>query len=350
MQTELLNSNFQNFQDLRLSTLSGKLSNKKAIYLDTNFWIKLRQCHSSSNKKAVELLDLLRYLVKANKIFCPLSWSLFEELMKQEDASSRSATAIIMDELSAGVSLPDDQNIIKLQLRSLLALVPGLRVVPGHTWQKVAFLASDWCNQFNTLQTDELKGSFYDYLEGLPLSELIDKIDQSIWAKFNDPNLSHFLNCENAKHVHENTSYVKTYRSEVRGFASLIEPYVREELIRLANLNGVVTNGEVDYSSFARLPGNALAAGSEKAKSILGYMHVSASCYAAVRWDQKRKLSNNDLVDFRHAAAALPYCDGFFTDGPLAALICQKNLQLDELYECTVVSDLSKAIAYLRLL
>lgn len=57
-------------------------------------------------------------------------------------------------------------------------------------------------------------------------------------------------------------------------------------------------------------------------------LHIYAACHAAVRWDQKRKLSGNDLFDFQHAQAAMGYCDVFLTEKPLSALLSQNHLRL----------------------
>jgi len=52
-------------------------------------------------------------------------------------------------------------------------------------------------------------------------------------------------------------------------------------------------------------------------RDILRTIHISACLHAAVRWDKKRQLEGNDLFDFHHAAAALAYCDAFFTENLL---------------------------------
>jgi hypothetical protein len=77
-------------------------------------------------------------------------------------------------------------------------------------------------------------------------------------------------------------------------------------------------------------------------------LYVHATCYAAVRWDQRRVFRGNDMMDFNHASAALPYCDGFFTESSLRALIHQRHTKLSELFPCAVISDATTALEWVE--
>ncbi|EJC3510817.1 hypothetical protein MYX42_004021, partial [Escherichia coli] len=78
-------------------------------------------------------------------------------------------------------------------------------------------------------------------------------------------------------------------------------------------------------------------------------LHIGASCHAAVRWDQKRQLNGNDLLDFHHAEAALGYCDLFLTEKPLKVLVSQEHLGLRELFSCSVESSASEGLKILNM-
>lgn len=43
--------------------------------------------------------------------------------------------------------------------------------------------------------------------------------------------------------------------------------------------------------------------------------------------DDQRKTKQNDIADFRHAAAALAYCNLFLTDKPLTHLVNSNHVQ-----------------------
>jgi predicted DNA-binding ribbon-helix-helix protein len=91
----------------RVVELGQSLDSRTAIYLDTNFWITLEKVvRGRSNEEADgELLFRLRRLTAAGRVFCPISESIFMELMKQTDATSRLAMTRLIDELSHGVTL-----------------------------------------------------------------------------------------------------------------------------------------------------------------------------------------------------------------------------------------------------
>jgi hypothetical protein len=76
---------------------------------------------------------------------------------------------------------------------------------------------------------------------------------------------------------------------------------------------------------------------------MLPTLHISALCYSAMRWDKKRNLSANDIYDFQHAAAAIGYCNAFFTEKPLMNLLAQRHLGINADFGCTVISDVEEA-------
>jgi len=82
--------------------------------------------------------------------------------------------------------------------------------------------------------------------------------------------------------------------------------------------------------------------------SELPTIRIGASLHAALRWDRKRRYKANDLFDFRHAEAVLPYCDFFLTEHSLRALLNDRNLKLGEYFNCKVVSAPTDALAVLQ--
>jgi len=91
----------------------------------------------------------------------------------------------------------------------------------------------------------------------------------------------------------------------------------------------------------------ATALEQEVNQRAFGSLYIGAMLHAAISSEAKRKIKPNDVFDFRHAAAALPHCHAFFTDGKLAALITSGHMKLDRLYDCKVVATPAEAIAVL---
>ncbi|EAB6718436.1 hypothetical protein DUP91_29430, partial [Salmonella enterica subsp. enterica] len=74
--------------------------------------------------------------------------------------------------------------------------------------------------------------------------------------------------------------------------------------------------------------------------------HILASLHASLRWNKQQKLKGNDLWDFRHATAALAYCDAFFTEKPLKNMVTQSHVALDKLYDCRVIASVEDAVEW----
>jgi hypothetical protein len=75
---------------------------------------------------------------------------------------------------------------------------------------------------------------------------------------------------------------------------------------------------------------------------------VEAGLHDSVRNDLPRKYKTNDLSDFRHAKAALPYFDAFFTEKSLKNMVCASNLSLDKKYSCEVLCKPVEVLKYLH--
>lgn len=77
---------------------------------------------------------------------------------------------------------------------------------------------------------------------------------------------------------------------------------------------------------------------------------IGAGLHASVRLDTGRKYKPNDMSDFQHAKAALPYYHCFFTERSLRDLVSRTNLSFDKKYNCNVCSDPGNAVEVLATL
>ena len=88
--------------------------------------------------------------------------------------------------------------------------------------------------------------------------------------------------------------------------------------------------------------------GSSKGKATLRTLHIETSIHAAVRWNKGQNFKANDFFDIQHAAAAVGYCDAFFTERSLANVLTRSDLALDKLYNCTVEFTPAAALEYVN--
>ncbi len=61
-----------------------------------------------------------------------------------------------------------------------------------------------------------------------------------------------------------------------------------------------------------------------------------------------KKFSANDMLDFQHAALAVPYCDALFCDGPMAHVLENKPLEFGKVYETKILSKPDGILDYLQ--
>jgi len=63
-----------------------------------------------------------------------------------------------------------------------------------------------------------------------------------------------------------------------------------------------------------------------------------------------KKFSVNDILDFQHAALAVPYCDALFCDRPMASTLINKPLKFGKVYDTEILSRAEDIAAYLATL
>jgi hypothetical protein len=61
-----------------------------------------------------------------------------------------------------------------------------------------------------------------------------------------------------------------------------------------------------------------------------------------------KKFSANDILDFEHAALAVPYCDALFCDRLMAQTLQSKPLEFGKIYETTILSSPDEVLRYLK--
>ena len=96
----------------------------------------------------------------------------------------------------------------------------------------------------------------------------------------------------------------------------------------------------------ARLIRAAFAKRESLVLHLLPTIHVLATLYARMDWDAGRNYHPGDVADFGHAAAAIPYCNGFATDRALAKLLLDSGITGQ--FPCRVVDSMDQLQSLLR--
>lgn len=342
--------------------LGHSLANKIPIYLDQKYWIIVRDVALDKDTKSdsKKLFKLLKNLANSGKIFCPISESVFVELLKQQNIQTRRATANIIDELSLGTTLATEEIRIGTELAHFLySQGESKSIYPLNwlVWSKLSYVLGvvhPTNTVFDRAQELIIQKAFFDHLWGMSLTEIIDIIGEAQLPKIDFDTVVTKLNRGSAAHSNEIRSFKQAYASEINGGLSLYVGVARKILEEMfAKGTGKFPNLSEDEQrnhekQLLNFFTNAFLK-TDIAKKI-PTLHIHASFHAAVRWDKTRQLKGNDLFDFHHAAGALAYCDAFFTEGPsnlLETLIKAKHISLDEKFDCKVFSKIPKAVDYL---
>ena len=324
----------QNHVRQKVIALGAEVVSLQRIYLDLRFWILFRDVSIGRNqdKHLTDLLVFLKASVSEGKAICPISESIFIELFKQNDKSSKIATAQLIDELSLGVTLIRQDHRVRQELCNSFYAQAGVKeLIPVQelVWTKLTYVLGE-VHPSNTQFSPEvelvIQKSFFDLLWNTRLTEIAEKI-RALPPSLDLDALAADLNAKSRVHQSALRSYAQTFRVEFEGVLNLF----RDDLNKL--LEELVQRG---YKEFGKGVENLSNNKRFEAFTLsIPTLHIGASCHAAVRWDKKRNLTSNDLFDFHHAEAALGYCNVFLTEKPLSIMLSQHHLGLKK-YNCQI--------------
>lgn len=339
------------FKHLR-TELGHKASTKIRIYLDTCYWLRLRDAATGRGTTAGnhEVLERLRHLVSNGRVICPVSDAAFLEIMKQSDGRTRSATASLMDELSQGVALITEETRVRLELVDLI-LSPASASVDFHLsmWVAPGFIFGESLPHSDAFADSDIRliqKVWIDTLWATSVSTLAaDESDYTLQSAMNQS--AGQINLKNTKHAGEIKSYMRAWEAEVSGVVKFCDERVVREISTIKGLElsnaevarAVVTTQTFLFNAF-RLRPDFMA---QRAPSL--YTH--AACHAAIRFDKGRKLDGNWLLDLHHACAASGYFNAMFTEGPLKVLMTNGNVAIDKRRGLSIFSKPEDALAYL---
>lgn len=347
----------------RVVELGRRLETRSAIYLDTKFWILLRDCANGRNNdpEAQKLLQRLRNLVQDGKAFCPIGESTFSEFLKQADVNSRLETARIVDELGLGVALLEHRMRLGTEISHFVHSTGGngdLHPLHHLVWSKVAYVLG-FIHPGNTgfdVETElAIQKAFFDQMWDMRLEEMM-----ALPGPHSPPDGLDFAVTDLNEGVKRNAdqikSFIQAYDAEVGGAVELgadMAMNVTGDIFRRGAGGEPPERGSEQWQTFWKQWANLLFIALRKRPQVrqqLRTLHIHAALHAAFRWDKARRFTSNDLYDFEHASAALSYCRAFFTEHALRATIVGRNVALDELFQCRVVSGIQDAIEVLNMI
>jgi len=338
--------------------LAHEIRLSKKIYLDTKYWILLRDARIRRNvdDNILRLLRLLETLVESGLAVCPISAETFSEIFKQSDIKTLRATVQIIDDLSRGITILNLFERLDLEVFHFVCTktkkAESVYSLDELVWTKIAYVMGFVTPSLKTLSPDincAMQKAFIDQMWTISLTDMLGQIytRATRWKPiFLD--FSQELNEGKFSHIEEHNSFKQMFLAELAGILDFYKPSFKSlmEYIYESETGRKITAEEISSDDAGQKVANFIyhAFRLNKITSELPSFRVSAGIHAAVRWDKERKYKPNDLYDFHHATDAIPYYDYFLTEHSLRHLVSSKNLNFDTLFHCKTISDINDAI------
>ena len=341
----------------RLAELWRLVGPRKRIYLDTRYWVFLRDAALGRAKRPVhdDLLAILQRLVASGAAICPLSDSAMFELHKQRDPDTRLAMARVMDALSLGAAIQNGMDRIKTELVRFFYPVIAQQRIPGppieHVWMKSGHFLGSPAPVFENVDAAEnlaISKAFFDLLWAVSVEELMTDND---WVE-DDTAFSwaaERMTARSRKHAAEVTSFKQLYLAEVAGVVDESARAIDGAFIEIAAAQGRTSSEPLDAET-SQLHRNAVyhIIRLGKAGTGLPQIQIEAGVHAAIRWTKQRAFEANDFYDIYHATAALPYCDVFLTEAFAGTILKNKPLAFGKVFGTEIVWTEDDALRLLR--
>lgn len=329
--------------------LGVKMGIPKRLYLDTNFWVNLRNVVlGRTDMKGAGyacLLSRIRDLRARGRIICPISFPLFQELVRQSDNQTRRTMAALMDELSDGTCIQTPDTIEKLELKRLFLktlLGPKAPEMQEWVWTKVGAVCGEWLITFPSkvlpqADVNLLQKVMIDEMWGMSVSALVEFYPVTDNPAMNDLAASY-------------QALAKDYRQHKTPFENILEDEkVRHTNILLSNsmkllLEEIQRQFPAECSEFKA---NQTHAQQFDPKALASIQIKSAIHASFISQTPTMILEANDIIDAVHAATALPYFDAVCVDRGLSHRLKTAPLNFNEIYSATVLSSPDELLGWL---
>ncbi len=337
-------------------SLANEVLQKVRIYLDLRYWIFLRDANLDSPQRAVhrELLAALVAGVESGRIVCPITESVFFELDRQGNTDRRMQTVRMIDRLSKGVVIKNSLDRFQCELNHLLEGVISRKKLPEHpcrtVWVKpYSFLGTPTISGWGEAEDTAINKAFLSYMWTRSLEDLLtdtpvpeDDCDQE------SRETARRITESSAKHASAMRSFPQVFDEEISG---LIQDH-RKDIIdavarHIATVVPSTANHDIrDGSEAAQSCLNLIysIATAKKSNSALPLIRILAGLHSYIRWLRRRPFEFEDFFDIRHAAAAIPYCDVFFTEKFLRTACTSPLLDFGRVFATQIISDEDEAL------
>lgn len=333
--------------------LVNGLTDTIRIYLDTNYWVRLRDAAMGKPVDgAEELLAALRALVHSRRAICVLHFSVFGELAQQEGESLK-VTARLVDELSEGVAIVPRHELRYWQAGEYVAAKLDLSHDASlGIWTKVGqIFHSDVPLNVPAMSLDGrravLKGAL-DSFWNVTMEDLCAQFNWNTRNKLNvtiDAQTIAAVEARKAQQRAAGWSRQRTRHDEFKTHLRNDFEALFLEQVQKANhqIGGLWRDEKVTRITRVLMATACREFRSDHLGTLLPSAAILCELYSLYEFDSNQRLRATDWNDWAHASAALPYCQYFFTERHLAHQLTHV-LGADRRYGCEVAGSLQQAL------
>lgn len=338
--------------------LEESINQLKKVYLDTNFWIQLRDREKFKNKTFQVLYELLKRGVQEKKIICPFSSAIYFELMLQSDDKTRMQTAHIIDELSDGIAIKDFDSLMYNDFYNFLEKYNNEKTLFKSDFDYVGNVTGVLIPQpkfsIKNLSESSIQKAWYDSTKFWTAEFITTKYHKEESIEYNKMRvrIANYVNNEVRTH-HENDSQKQILQNELIGsldpYKEMIITAFHERYQKLyptapaVTVEELIKNKETIFSFFCR----TLIA-RKKNSNDLSTAYIFSVLNTLNIIDKKREIESHDSDDFKHASVALRTCDYFFTENRLRNQLSLGPYNLDKKFSVKVISKVETAIELIK--
>ena len=213
---------FAHTDELR-NALAHTMSGKVKIYLDTRYWILLRDhvLGARTSEAISKTYDLIKNACASGIAICPIGEDVLYEVTKQTVPVSLLTTVRLIDTLSQGVcSLSHNERVRAEALASLsqgeFGYIEGVGVP---VWTKLPFFLRSFVPVAPALGADQsqIQIAFTNHLWEISLEAMLNSAGPGFVENYpRYPNLSSLMNQDYDERKDEFNSFQKVFMSELR--------------------------------------------------------------------------------------------------------------------------------------
>jgi hypothetical protein len=338
---------FEEYRRRRYDELNARVCAARSVYLDMKYWIWLRDPERSPYPAETKALRMaLAHGAQTGRLFCPVSYPAFVELMRINPIGLRLRQAELMDELCTGVAIRNGFDMAEIEFCEFFGRnLPTLQAVPYR-------VESVWCPVGQMVVEkypyhDEIPADVMERCRKVMLDVMWEKRMADYAALEGVPehprDTATRVNVERQAYPRGQQSFFELFAAELNGTLDVMYPHI-EEIFGIHPTADDRAQAGAYRHLWINLFREAVTRGLDA--NAITSLRIRSALHAAIRMDDQRPFRENDLDDIAHSAVAASYSDLFLTERSFAELLNRSAVQsVIGPTRWRVVSEISAALA-----